>query len=309
MNLFFFKNKEYYEDYYRKTQGFYPFFLNCPKKYYSHFLKRRYFDMLGMYPDLENPTTLNEKMRWLLYNEQVDLHEKLTDKIQVKDWCTSKIGKNHISEIYGIWKHFDDINFEELPDKFALKVNHGCRMNLFIKNKKTFLEKHYKASKQKIEQWLKTNYYYFSLEPQYKNIKPLVFAEELRETASNIVRDDMLIHCFNSEPLFIENFITEYNYNVIYNKNWEIQPFTIGNKEFRSDLSVPRPKNLDEMLECAKILSKDFSYVRVDFANTDKKTILSEMTFSPCSAIIPFFPAEYDKKLGKLLHINRYSKC
>ena len=43
---------------------------------------------------------------------------------------------------------------------------------------------------------------------------------------------------------------------------------------------LPRPKHLDEMIKIAKILSKDFKEIRVDFYDTEKGAILGEMTFT-----------------------------
>lgn len=301
MNFCLIKTRKFYDKYYKETNGYYPFFKNCPIKYHDFYLQKRYYDMIGSYVDLENPKTFNEKIRWLLFNEQLDLHTKLTDKIAVKSWWNEKLGYDYYSHIYGKWEKYKDIDFDSLPDKFALKANHGWRMNLFIIDKEKFLKNHYKESEKEVSKWLKTNYYYSALEPQYKNIKPMVFAEELREVIRNYYRDDIMIHCFNSKPVFIETRSFKHKYTLMHDTNWNLIPFTLIKRYIRTDIEMERPKNLDDILNCAELLSKDFSYVRVDFANLDNKIILSEMTFSPSSAMLPIFPRYYDEKLGEML--------
>ena len=50
---------------------------------------------------------------------------------------TEKIGEKYLIPLYGVWNRFDDINFDELPESFVLKCNHGCAMNALIKDKNT----------------------------------------------------------------------------------------------------------------------------------------------------------------------------
>ncbi len=86
---------------------------------------KKAFNLLGYEYDYKNPKTFNEKVRWLIYNEKLDLKTKLTDKILVKGYVASKIGKNHSAELYGVYDDFEEIDFSILHDKIAIKVNHG----------------------------------------------------------------------------------------------------------------------------------------------------------------------------------------
>ena len=71
------------DKYYKKTRGFYPFFKYCPDIYKDYYLKKRAFDTMGYEYNWKEPKTLNEKIRWLIFNEKLDLKTKLTDKILV----------------------------------------------------------------------------------------------------------------------------------------------------------------------------------------------------------------------------------
>ena len=62
----------------------------------------------------------------------------------------------------------------------------------------------------------------------------------------------------------------------------------------------PKPKNLDKMIELARILSKDFPFVRVDLYNVAGKIYFGELTFYPASGYGFFNPDSFDFKLGEL---------
>ena len=64
----------------------------------------------------------------------------------------------------------------------------------------------------------------------------------------------------------------------------------------------------NEMIKTAEFLAKDFPMVRVDLFDINGKIILSEMTFTPGGALIPFEPLSADRKLGDKLDISHLKK-
>lgn len=65
----------------------------------------------------------------------------------------------------------------------------------------------------------------------------------------------------------------------------------------------PKPTNLSQMLEVAKVLSEDFPAVRVDLYNVSGKIIFGELTFYPWSGYVQFDPDEFDYELGEKFKI------
>lgn len=296
-----------FDIYYKKTKGNYPFFEFCPDEYKEHFLQKRYVDAIGKEIDLKNPKTFNEKVRWLINNEKLDLKTKFADKLQAKKYVKENIGKEYVAELYGDWAKFSDIDFNTLPNAFALKMNHGWRMNAFIHNKDMAIKNKYDKLKKTFDDWMQTNFEYASLEPQYKNIEHKIYAEELISADSTNRYGQFLIHCFNGEPKFIE--ITppirqaeqDINSTPVYSVDWVLQPFHISKKTaFRE---VERPEYMDKILEISKILSKDFAYVRVDFLPHKNSFVFAEMTFSPYAAFAKFVPQNYDDIIGDMIKL------
>ncbi len=288
------------DKYFEKTKGFYPFFKYCPDKYKIHYINRRASETLGYEYNYLNPRTFNEKIRWLIYNEKLHIKSILTDKIKVKTYINEKLGIGHCAQIYGIWDDFNDIDFSYLPQNFVLKTNHAWNTNIFFTNK-SFLKKRQKmkALKHTTDSWLKIYYEHFSLEPQYRFIEPHLFIEQMLNDIP-LIRSGFQVHCFNGEPLMTE---VQHNLNTLcfYDNSRKILPYNLKGFEIK-EISI-NSAFFDEMLKCAKILAEGFSYVRVDFANITEKIIVLEMTFTPHSAMMPFYSVSHDFELGKLLKI------
>lgn len=285
------------DKYYKKTKGFYPFFKYCPKKYWNYYVEKRAYDATKREYKWKNPKTLNEKIRWLIYNEKLELKTKLADKILVKSYVASKLGKNHTAELYGIYHNFDEIDFSILPEKFALKANHGWRMNIIIYNKE-FIYQNYKHLKKTTQDWLNINYEHFSVEPQYRNIKRKLLVEHLRD---DNYRNDIQVFCFNGKAKYIEYLFRKDNnyYSQIYDTNWNLTKFTYM-PNICMDEQNPPPQ-IDKIIEYSKILSKEFTFVRIDYSFDKEDLNIVEMTFTPCSAMIPFNKEEFDLELGSQL--------
>ena len=88
----------------------------------------------------------------------------------MREWVKEKIGEEYLIPLLGVWDRFDDIDFDKLPDKFMLKVNHGAGWNIAVQDKSKFDKA---DAKRKIEGWLKLNYCYLmgGLDVQYIHIK------------------------------------------------------------------------------------------------------------------------------------------
>lgn len=286
------------DKYYKKTKGQYPFFKYCPEKYKDYYINKYASDILGYDYNYLNPKTFNEKIRWLIYNEKLYLKSILTDKIKVKTYITEKIGIGHTAQIYGIWNNFKEIDFSYLPKEFVIKINDSWEKNIFIYNKEKIKEK-IKDLEKIVTSLLKNNHLQFALEPQYKNIEKKIFIEQMIKNIK--YREDIQIHCFNGEPIIIE-VVIPYRKTLFYDKDWKILPYRY--KGNNPEEKTEKPLFLEEMIEYAKILSKGFSYVRIDFACTDERVIIWEMTFTPFAGLIPFSDKKFDIEIGTLLKIN-----
>ena len=154
------------DKYYYYTKGYYPFFKYCPPTLRLHYLKKRFFDATHYIPDFENPKTLNEKIWNIQLYEMPQKQVEYTDKLLFKKYIISKFGEQYAAKLINEADSFKNLNFNynDLPDKFAIKCNHSWKMNIFILNKKVLFinnkKKLYKAKKI-MNEFMRRNYYYY----------------------------------------------------------------------------------------------------------------------------------------------------
>ena len=172
---------------------------NLPRENYPQVLKSLYRMRMGKELDLDNPKTYTEKIQWLKLYDSTPLKTRLSDKYAAREWLENKIGTGHLTPLIGAWDNFDDINFDDLPDRFVLKCNHGSGMNYFVPNKNKL---NMREARENINAWLAADYGMTQLELSYSNIKRKIIAEEyIDELADDIVL--YRIYCFDGEPKFI----------------------------------------------------------------------------------------------------------
>lgn len=276
------------------------YYKNTPAKYYVQELKDWFKTATGETLDLENPITYNQKIQWLKVYDTTPLKTQLTDKYLVRDWVKDKIGEKYLTKLLGVWHNFDDIDFDSLPDKFVLKANHGCGFNYIVPDKSKFNRS---DARFKFQKWMKVNFaYYWGIEPQYRDIEPLIIAEEYLENDNKDLYD-YKFWCFNGKPMYIQ-FLSERNISglkmAFFDTEWNKLDFVYDHPRLRRD--VEKPENLDEMLKIAETLSNGFAHVRVDLYRLNSGEIkFGEMTFTSCSGACHWTPPEYNEKLGALI--------
>jgi hypothetical protein len=270
---------------------------------------KEYKKVFGKSIDLNNPKTFNEKLLWLNINDRKKQMTSLVDKYAVRSFIKKKIGDHILNELYGVYENVDDIDINKLPNSFVLKANHGSGWNIICKDKRKIdlickdkkKIEDWGACKKKLSSWLEFNYYNNWCEWAYKNVKPKIICEKFIESDSEHGLLDYKFFCFNGKPKYIQvdlNRFTQHR-RKIYNLKWEPQPFVFGFPMFNG--SMPKPKNLKEMIEYATKLSDGFKFVRVDFYSVRNKVIFCEMTFVAGAGFERLTPEEYDLKMGNEL--------
>lgn len=260
--------------------------------------------------DLKQPRTLADKVSWISLHGLSELEARCTDKWAVRDYVAGKgLGEILIPVCAEAVSRSADIDFDKLPEKFVLKATHGCGMNLICTDKSSL---DIPAARRKMDRWLKTTYGTFSPEPHYRNIPHRVYAEECIADPAELM--DYKIHCINGEPAFIlvcggRDVKAQISAGVtmdIFDLDWNwLDAVQWYKKHGPGNGSVPRPDNLEELLRVARILSKDFDFVRVDLYSVHGKVYFGELTFTPANGVFPSYKADLLEREGKKLTITK----
>ncbi len=260
-----------------------------------------FFIRIKKFPNLKNPQTFNEKATWLKLNKYAndELVIKCADKYRVREYIESKGYASILNELYGVYDNFNDIDFSKLPQKFALKCNHGCAYNLICEDKSSF---DIKNAEKKVNSWLKEKYGCATTELHYTKIKPKIIIEKYLCDKKGEMPTDYKFYCFNGKVKFIVvcsergmHGKTKYDY---YDTDWNELPY--GLSIYNSNKTCKKPKNLNEMIKISEDLSSDFPFVRVDLYNTKEKIIFGELTFTPACSCDHTITKEADAIIGKI---------
>ena len=246
-------------------------------------------------PNLKKPITFNEKIQWYKIYYRSPIFRQLADKYRVRDYVKEKVGEQYLNELLGVYKKPSEIDFEKLPEKFVLKCVHGSGFNLLVKDKSKL---NIEATCKQLRKWQKKNFYNKGKEWSYKNLEPLIVAENFLTDQSGTL-NDYKFFCFNGEIKFIQVDLERKinDYRCYYDTNWDKLPFyTEKNPFFEGE--VEKPENLEDMIHVVKELSKDIPFVRVDLYSVNNKTIFGEMTFYPSNGTKAFLPLGYNKIIG-----------
>ena len=276
--------------------------INClrfiPTKPY---LKMVYKIKTGKKLNLKNPVGFNEKLNWLKVNDIRSEYTDLVDKIRVRDYVESKLGRDICFPLLGQWDRYEDIDFSSLPEQFVLKCNHDSGSVRIIKNKEEIdhgeMSRFFKSR-------LKINPFAIGREYPYKNVKPKIMAEPymVPEGAEDI--EDYKFFCFNGKPeiMFVA---TERSLDCKFDFfDMEFNHLDIVNIHPQSGKEIAKPKMFDEMKEIAEVLSKGKAFVRIDLYEIGGKIYFGEFTFFHGGGFWLFAPKEWEKRLGDWINIE-----
>ncbi|MCO8300252.1 ATP-grasp fold amidoligase family protein [Limosilactobacillus fermentum] len=268
----------------------------------EQFLKKEYYLAMGKPLNLDNPQTFNEKLQWLKIHNRKPEYTTMVDKYAAKQYVADKIGSQYIIPTLGVWDHFDDIDFDALPDQFVLKCTHDSG-GLVICKDKSRLDK--KAAKRKIEYYLRRKYYYVHREWPYKDVKPRIIAEKYMTNGSSEELSDYKFYCFDGAVEFVminsdrnSDKPTKADY---FDRDFNWLDFTWGYQH--AEIRPQKPKEFDEMLEIAEKLAKGLPHIRVDFYDCNGQIYFGELTFFDGSGFDKIEPLEWDYKIGKMLKL------
>ncbi len=274
-------------------------------------IQRSYKKAFGHRCNLKTPTTFNEKIQWLKLHDRNPMYPVLTDKLLVKEIVAKEIGEQYvIPTLFGGFSHFKEIPFESLPNQFVIKCNHDSQSTIICKDKRSF---DYQWAKVRIENALKRNYYYSrGKQWGYKDIKPQVFVEEYVRGERGGELDDYKFYMFNGECKTIFYFTNRFGLGGTrmncYDANWNLLPFTRGHQN--TEQPVPKPENLQEMLDLAQRLAALIknAFVRIDLYSVHGRIFFGEYTFYPGLGYNAFNPVEWDSILGNWIDLNTVKK-
>lgn len=265
------------------------------------YLTEKYKRVFSRVPNYVIPSTFNEKLQYLKLYDRKPEYTIMVDKYRVRDYIAEKIGAEYLIPLVGVWDSPDQIDFDALPNQFAMKCNHNSGLGMCICTDKAKLD--VSKVKRELRRGLKQDYYLTGREWPYKDVPRKIIAEQFMKSDAGGLTD-YKIHCFNGEPKivlvckdrFTETGLTE----DFFSAQWEHLDIRRP-KHPNASKPIPQPEELPQLLSLARVLSKDILFLRVDFYIIEHRIYFSELTFFPASGFEKFVPEKWDEILGDWL--------
>ena len=279
----------------------------------EEYLKILYHLEMGKKLHLDNPTEYQEKLQWLkLYNHDPK-YTKMVDKITAKEYASEIIGEQYIIPTLGVWDHFCQIDFDQLPNQFVLKTNHsGGNTGVVVCHNKDKFDM--KAAEATLEASLKSSVYDRLREWPYKDVRPKIMAEVFMSDESEFNKgglSDYKFTCFDGEVddvMVCTDRASGETKFYFYDRSWNLLPLNIRGKNTDPSFKLPKPNCMDEMFEIAGKLSKGIPFVRVDLYCVNGRPYFGETTFFPASGFDPNILPETELYFGDKIRLPKKQK-
>jgi TupA-like ATPgrasp len=262
---------------------------------------QKYKQKFGAYPNLIRPTTYNEKTLYRMLFDRRPIWTQLQDKYLVREYVKARIGEQALPRLYWVTKDPGDIPFDDLPEKYVVKPNHGSGWIVFVPDKA-------QVNRQELVEtcrgWLRQNYYYHFRERHYKPIIPRILVEEYIDDGTWLAPKDYKLHVFGRRVEMISVMTGRFQTlrcNV-YRRPWNKLNVKLGMENIEQDL--PPPQHLETMIEYAEALSNGLDYIRVDLYDTADQVFFGELTPTPSAGMKRFEPRAFDRYLGGLWRMS-----
>lgn len=266
--------------------------------YYRLWFWRRH----GYWPNLRDPRRYNEKLLWLSLHSDLESLAPFVDKCSVRNYVAECAGEQVLVRLLAAYRKPDDIlPFSQLPARFVMKAAHGSHMTLLVRDKRQLQESVYYSL---CERWLTTSYYWLTGERVYRRCTPGIVLEELLDPDEGALYDFKFL-CYNGEPEFIDlhgNRFTDHR-EAYFSIDWDQLPIRESVPGFQEQIG--RPRGFSDLVATARILSRKFTFVRVDLYAIDGRVKFGELTFIPANGRSPIRPREYEYILGRNLPLSR----
>ena len=263
-------------------------------------LKIQYRIKCGHKLDLKDPKRYTEKLQWYKLYYRDPQMTQCSDKYGVREYVKSRGLEHILNELYVAYDRPEEIEWEKLPESFAMKANNGSGTNYFVTDKSS---ETLEGLIEKAKPWFEHTGFSFGREWGYTNIKPKLVFEKLLPRDSRNDLPDYKFFCFNGKVFCLYTMI-DYTDN---HKNGKLGFFDRDFNQMpcrRLDYNpitekLEKPKNFDLMVEYAEKLAAGFPHVRVDFYNIDGQIVFGEMTFYNASGYTKFEPDSFDFEMGE----------
>lgn len=263
-----------------------------------------FYETHGRLPDLNHPTTFNEKVVCRKLFDGNPLFALYSDKLAVRHFVAYRVGGHVLVPL--IASTATPRELLDLSDwrNAVFKPNHGSRMVMIFGDEQPDHATR-EAAVDTFEQWLKRDYRKVYNERHYSSIPPQMMVERFVGHHGHSPAE-WKVHCFRQEDGTIR-FILQVISDRFGKKAISYHDIASGHvnlirsvEGIAPDFGAAKEAMLEDVLANTRELAHGFDYVRVDWFITRDRSYFSEMTFTPGAGLSTTLGRDLDRRMGAL---------
>jgi hypothetical protein len=227
---------------------------------------------------------INDYLYFLKTCEEIDnpLRTFVTDKEHVKEFVRARLGEESCVPTYFVLRRPEELTEAAFPAQCVIKPTHSY-------NEVILRQSGEPVNMKRIASWFSSDHYRKARQRNYRGLKPKIIVEPFVFNDPNAV--DYKIFCFRGEPKVIDVIAARRTTMVTacYSLDWKMLPYAMETPLSRR-VALPRPDNLEQMIEGASVLSREFTFMRVDMYSNGSSFCVGELTSVPGNAASRFIP-------------------
>ncbi|WP_432523763.1 ATP-grasp fold amidoligase family protein [Kineococcus sp. SYSU DK006] len=253
----------------------------------------RYRRDFGRWPSVRDPQYFTEKVLWRIAHDRREILSVTCDKARMKEWAR-RTAPSFVRVPQSLWQGTDlrELAGVDLPEHWVLKPNHRSALVHFGTGAPDVDDLVARTAG-----WLDPLQWTALGEWAYT----LADATYLVEDRIGVPGDDLTdykFYVFEGEVALVHTDTDRFadRGHRLYSPDWRCVG---GARRMSMGREVPRPQLLDEMLEAASAIGREFDFIRVDLYQHDGQVWFGEITPYPGSGTISWQPDELDLQLGR----------
>lgn len=242
----------------------------------EEFIKRDFKYIYGYDVDLNNPKGYHEVLSWYKCTDLLRNYCVYADKFTFRQYVAEQLSEDYLIPLLAVWEKPEDIDFSQLPEEFVMIPSHLSGYHYVKKSDEPL---NTKKLTHMSKQWLKTNYYEFTREIQYKDAKPRILIYKYLKDHTGDLTDYKFFIVDNKIEFMIAVINRHTALEEIYmDENGDIMDiYRYSTKKYdRTFLN----DHYEELRRIALQLAQPFPFVRVDLYCVDNQIYVGELTFT-----------------------------
>ena len=243
-----------------------------------------YFKRYRGWLNLKDPKTFDEKIQWLKLHDRRGILRIVADKYRFREYISLRVGDEYNVPLYLVTENVEDLNIRKVGlAPCVVKPNHSSQKVIFVRDP---ANADWQTIRSRALDWVQECHFWHEREWQYQGIPRKIIVEKILLSEDGNLPKEYKLFCFHGKAKLIQVVLNRYesssekciNY---YEISWKRIEGVSGKTKDCGPRDIPRPKELDQMIQIAEKLAIEFVFLRVDFYIVKGRLYIGELTLTP----------------------------